>query len=63
MVILAVAVLLFSLFLMPGLVGVQPNQSVVLTLFGRYVGSVREGGLRWVNPFFTKKRVVARPQL
>lgn len=53
-------VLIVSIFLASGLVGVQPNQSVVLTLFGRYVGSVRQEGLRWANPFLAKKRVSMR---
>ena len=33
---------------------VAPNQSKVLQLFGTYVGSVRETGLRWANPFYSK---------
>jgi len=39
---------------------VQPNQSRVLTLFGSYVGSAREPGLRWANPFYAKKTVSLR---
>jgi len=39
---------------------VEPNQSAVLTLFGRYVGSVKETGLRWNNPFFATKKVSLR---
>ena len=37
--------------LAPGFVAVQPNESSVLILFGRYIGTVREAGLWWVNPF------------
>ena len=43
-----------------GLYTVQPNQSVVLSLFGKYVGTVKENGLRWNNPFFGKKKVSQR---
>ena len=43
-----------------GLFGVQPNQGVVLTLFGRYIGTASEQGLRWVNPFFAKRRISLR---
>lgn len=43
-----------------GLYGVQPNQAVVLSLFGKYVGTVKDTGLRWNNPFFAKKRVSLR---
>ena len=34
---------------------VKPNQSAVLSLFGKYVGTVKENGLRWNNPLFSKR--------
>ena len=37
-----------------GLFTVNPNEAKVLTLFGRYVGTVREAGLWFANPFFAK---------
>ena len=43
-----------------GLFVVNPNEGKVLQLFGRYVGSVRVEGLRWTNPFYTKRRVSLR---
>ena len=43
-----------------GLYTVQPNQAVVVSLFGEYVGTVKENGLRWNNPFFTKVKVSQR---
>jgi regulator of protease activity HflC (stomatin/prohibitin superfamily) len=43
-----------------GLFTVQPNEGKVLTLFGRYVGTVRTSGLFWANPFYTKKAVSLR---
>lgn len=39
---------------------VAPNQAKVLQLFGTYVGSVRETGLRWANPFYSKQTVSLR---
>lgn len=39
---------------------VHPNQSKVLQLFGTYTGSVRETGLRWANPFYSKTAVSLR---
>lgn len=39
---------------------VEPNQAAVLTLFGKYVGTVREQGLRWSNPFFADRKVSLR---
>jgi regulator of protease activity HflC (stomatin/prohibitin superfamily) len=39
---------------------VHPNQARVLQLFGAYVGTARQPGLRWANPFYTKKAVSVR---
>jgi regulator of protease activity HflC (stomatin/prohibitin superfamily) len=39
---------------------VHPNQAKVLQLFGSYVGSVRQTGLRWANPFYSKDPVSLR---
>lgn len=39
---------------------VHPNEAKVLQLFGKYVGTVREPGLRWANPFYAKTRVSTR---
>jgi regulator of protease activity HflC (stomatin/prohibitin superfamily) len=47
-----------SLFV--GLFVVNPNEAKVLQLFGRYAGSAREPGLRWANPFYTKRKVSLR---
>jgi regulator of protease activity HflC (stomatin/prohibitin superfamily) len=46
----------------PGFVVVQPNESRVLILFGRYVGTVIEARLWWVNPFtvFWRERISLR---
>jgi regulator of protease activity HflC (stomatin/prohibitin superfamily) len=43
-----------------GLFTVSPNEAKVLQLFGNYRGTVREPGLRWVNPFFTKRGISLR---
>ena len=53
------AVVNFVLVL-PGLVIVNPNESKVLTLFGKYVGTVKQDGFFWVNPFTVKKKVSLR---
>ncbi|WP_129775690.1 SPFH domain-containing protein [Peristeroidobacter soli] len=39
---------------------VQPNQAAVMQFFGKYVGSERASGLRWANPFYSKKTVTLR---
>jgi len=43
-----------------GLYKVEPNQAAVLSLFGKYVGTVKENGLRWNNPFYAKRAVSQR---
>lgn len=50
----------FAFFLLFGLFMVQPNNAVVLQLFGRYVGTTREEGLRWANPFYSKRPISLR---
>src|SRR5260370_41550446 len=39
-----------------GLFTVSPNQGVVLTLFGRYMGTAKTAGLHWANPFYEKRK-------
>ena len=46
--------------LLSGLYQVEPNQSAVISLFGRYVGTVSTPGLRWNNPFYRKNKVSMR---
>jgi regulator of protease activity HflC (stomatin/prohibitin superfamily) len=43
-----------------GLFMVEPNQGRVLTLFGDYRGTERRPGLRWANPFYSKKAISLR---
>jgi len=43
-----------------GLFMVHPNEAKVLQLFGKYVGTTHEPGLKWANPFFAKKAVSVR---
>jgi len=43
-----------------GFIMVQPNNSRVLLLFGKYVGTVKQNGFYWVNPFYTKKKISLR---
>jgi regulator of protease activity HflC (stomatin/prohibitin superfamily) len=43
-----------------GLFVVNPNEAKVLQLFGNYVGTVKEPGFKWMNPFVTKRRVSQR---
>lgn len=47
-------VMLFGLFM------IEPNQAAVLSLFGKYIGTAKEPGLRWNNPFYAKKKISLR---
>jgi regulator of protease activity HflC (stomatin/prohibitin superfamily) len=58
--VLAVLIDLASVFLLIGLFTVQPNQGRVLQLFGRYVGTVRDPGLKWANPLYAKHKISLR---
>jgi regulator of protease activity HflC (stomatin/prohibitin superfamily) len=61
-VVLTVGILavLTHAFLFLGLTGVSPGQARVVSLFGRYIGTVRTTGLRWVNPLTRRRRVSTR---
>jgi regulator of protease activity HflC (stomatin/prohibitin superfamily) len=52
--------ILAALLLIPGFVLVNPNSSRVLLLFGKYIGTIKQNGLFWVNPFFTKTKISLR---
>lgn len=55
-----VLVVAAAVFILAGLYTIQPNQAAVLSLFGKYVGTVKDNGLRWNNPFYAKRRVSQR---
>jgi len=56
----AIAGVVVILFILTGFFMIQPNQAVVLTLFGEYRGTVRKDGLHWVWPWFGKEKVSVR---
>lgn len=57
-----VAILLFIafIFLAKGIMIVAPNHSRVLTFFGKYVGTVKQNGLLWVNPLYRSQNISLR---
>ncbi len=57
---LLILLILVTLALIPGLILVNPNESRVLLLFGKYKGTVKSNGLFWVNPFYTKTKISLR---
>lgn len=59
-IIVSMLLLIVDLTALAGLFTVEPNQGVVLTLFGQYVGTEKTPGLKWANPFYSKKKVSQR---
>ncbi|MCO4823112.1 MAG: SPFH domain-containing protein [Flavobacteriaceae bacterium] len=53
-------VIVTAVFIAPGFIMVQPNNSRVLLLFGKYIGTINNNGFYWVNPFYTKKKISLR---
>ena len=57
---LGVLALIVSIFALAGLMNIAPNEARVLQLFGKYIGTAKENGLRWTNPFYTKTKISQR---
>ncbi len=60
LMIVSMIVLLCAVFLMAGLLVVNPNESSVLVLFGDYAGTVKSNGLFWVNPLYKRRKISLR---
>ena len=59
-VLLMILIVVTDIVCLIGFFVVNPNQTRVLQFFGKYVGTVRDPGLRWANPFYTKKAISLR---
>lgn len=58
---LGIAILVIALmFIAPGFIAIEPNSGRVLTLFGSYIGSIKESGFFFTNPFYTKTKITLR---
>ena len=55
-----IAAIVLAIIIAIGFIMVQPNNSRVLLLFGKYVGTVKRNGFYWVNPFYTKTKISLR---
>ena len=53
-------IIILAVVLFPGFLFVNPNGSRVLVLFGKYIGTVKENGFYWVNPFYIKQSISLR---
>lgn len=58
--IVAIPLFIISFFILPGFSIVNPNESIVMTLFGAYKGTLKKNGFLWVNPFMVKKKITLR---
>lgn len=58
--VLGVLLAIASLFCMTGVKMVAPGEARVIQLFGRYVGTIRADGLRWVNPLTSSRKISTR---
>ncbi|TCO48578.1 SPFH domain/Band 7 family protein [Kribbella antiqua] len=60
MVVLGIVLFVAALIVAAGLTPVSPGRARVLQILGRYAGTIRTDGLRWVNPIATRKEVSTR---
>jgi regulator of protease activity HflC (stomatin/prohibitin superfamily) len=58
--ILGLFLIFVGLLCLIGLTIINPNEAAVVTFFGKYQGTIKTNGLRWVNPFFLKKKISLR---
>jgi regulator of protease activity HflC (stomatin/prohibitin superfamily) len=57
---LCVLAFLIEALCLKGLLVVNPNEGQVVQLFGRYVGTIRDQGFRWLNPFTSRRKISLR---
>lgn len=62
LVIVAIIAFVAAIFIWKGLMIIQPNHIRVLNFFGKYVGTIKENGLFFINPFYTSERLSQRAQ-
>ena len=58
--VLGIALTPLLIIITKGLIVVSPNSSKVLLLFGDYKGSVKQNGLFWINPLYTRTSLSLR---
>src|SRR5690348_2709307 len=57
---LAIVLIVAAAFVFVGLTAVAPGEARVVQLLGRYAGTIRTDGLRWVNPLTTRRKISTR---
>ncbi|MEM6842469.1 MAG: SPFH domain-containing protein [Bacteroidota bacterium] len=57
---IAIIAIPILLLVIRGFIMIQPNGSMVMTLFGDYKGTVKKNGFFWVNPFYSRQKISLR---
>lgn len=57
---LSIILSLTGFILLIGLTVINPNQAAVATFFGKYEGTMKQPGLRWVNPLYRRRKISLR---
>lgn len=60
--IISIVCFFLTFFFMKGLMIIQPNHSRVLNFFGKYVGSVKDNGLFFINPLYSSQKISLRSE-
>lgn len=55
-----VAMIALAVLVSCGFYSLQPNEAYAITLFGSYVGTDRKTGLRWILPWYGRKKISLR---
>lgn len=56
----AFGVLILAFLILKGLSVIAPNEAVITTFLGTYMGTMKKSGLRWVNPFYSTEKISLR---
>ncbi len=59
-ILLSIILLFLYIMHLVGFMTIQPNESRVLTFFGKYSGTAKQNGFFWVNPFYKKEKLSLR---
>lgn len=62
LIITGIACFIVFAFFIKGLMIIQPNHSRVLNFFGKYVGSVKDNGLFFINPLYSSQKISLRSE-
>jgi len=63
LMVISVVILCFGWMTLPGLKVLKPQEALVLTLFGKYIGTLKDNGFYFVNPFCTAVNPAAKTKL